>query len=699
MVLELNKATNNLNKRKLRLFFNSFFLNAIYVIVFNVFFVAQNDSDNAWQWYYINGAFADETSSHLLWGNRFLGKILKVLTDTFPNVMWYSVFIYLIAFIAFTLFVYVILQYDWGLVGWLICNFFLIFAGFEVYIVMNFTRASGIVGAIAVFALLSDKLNRSGHFFCIIEILFSVMLRSAYIYMLLAVFSFNVFLKILFDFTNNKKCILKKYKCKIIYMIFLILLCVFINSDMIDYADSTWKEFFQRQTFRSASYDRNAIYENYNTYRSEYEALGITESEAKFWTSMNMDMCFPDNNTMISALNIGNEKGEEKPFFHELIETYFNKDKICAFFKIFPSAFFTIDCFYLLIIVFILLFPVLEDKNKILVFSYVFCLIMALEYYLYIGGRYLKHRVDVALCITVVLCCLQLFENKKVDLCKLHKSIISLVFLILIIGPFNKDIDYYLEPDGELDECIKNNKIFYDTLRNDSDHVYLQLLEYNMGNRRGFYDMFVTTSAFENVEKGYYNNVFLSLSTPYELRKLEKYNISDWFVDIVDNEYAFLLLSSNDEMVDLTEQYIEDRTNKDVSLFLTKEYSGKYIYRVCTEDFRLENQTELLNINWDNVSGNFDIHVNGNKELSYYGSVAIDSNNIFSQNAFIVLVDSETGTEKIYCITEFFENRKDELCISLLGNISLPEFFDQSDAIYLLLENNGRYRSKLLNIE
>lgn len=701
MVLELSKATNNLNKEKLRLLFKSILLNVTYVIFFNVFFVPQNDVDNAWQWYYINGAFTDETSSYLLWGNRLLGKLLKLLTDTFPNVVWYSVLIYLITFIAFTTFVYVILQYDWGIVGWLICNFFLLFAGFEIYITLSFTKVSGIVGATALFALLSNKLNYVGHFFCMTEVILSVMFRDAYIYMLLAVFSFNVLLKILHDFANNKKSILKNNKCNIFFVFCLFLLCTFINSNMINYSDDTLKEFIQRHAFRSACYDRNKIYGNYDTYRSEYEDLGITENEAELWTKMNMDMCFPDDDTMISALNIGHENEEEKSFFLEFIERYMNIDKIYEFFKVFPSAFFSIDCFYLLIIVFILLFPILEDKKwKILVFSYGFCLIMAFEYYLCIGEeRSLKHRIDVTLCIIVVLCCLQLLENKKVNLCKFHKSTLLLVFLILIIVPFDKNADYYLEPNGKLDKCIKNNIYFYDVVRKDENHVYLQLIEYNIGNGRGFFDMFVTASAFGNVEKGYYNNVFLSLSTPNELRQLEKYNISDWFVDIVDNEYAFLLLSSNDKMKDLTEQYIEDRTNKDVSLFLAKNYRGKYIYRVCTEDFRLENQTELLNENWDSVSGDFDIHVNGNKELSYSGNVYIESDNIFVQNAYIVLLDSKTGIQRTYCLLERFENEKDELCISLEGDFSLPEFYDCSDAIYILLENNGIYRTKLINIE
>lgn len=263
-------------------------------------------------------------------------------------------------------------------------------------------------------------------------------------------------------------------------------------------------------------------------------------------------------------------------------------------------------CFFVdsISIVFLVCDP-LYRKKVLISWAVSFGMLLLLNYYLFINGRYLRHRVDVALCLMVSLCFLYFIQDIPVSDKINRKSILMLMSLIFLCIPFNRYGDDYVSTSQPILNLLKDKKVFYDQTYMDQNHGYFQVISSTVG----FYDSFVEPSGLKNVQKGYYRNIFFSLCTVEKQKILSEYGVTDLYVDITVNDAMYLILPKDGNMETMVREYIRDRCKKEVQITCVKQFMGKKIYRVNSEGYDILsniNEGEKLTSMEDRTS--FEIH-------------------------------------------------------------------------------------------
>ena len=99
--------------------------------------------------YGINGTY----SSHLLFSNVVLGKVLDICMTGLPMIPWYIVFHYTMAFLSLNIITYITLKRNDSIMGRAVASVFLVFAGYECYICPNYMKTSAVLCAAAIYIL------------------------------------------------------------------------------------------------------------------------------------------------------------------------------------------------------------------------------------------------------------------------------------------------------------------------------------------------------------------------------------------------------------------------------------------------------------------------------------------------------------------------------------------------------------------
>lgn len=676
-------------------------INFLYLFGCLLFFVPNNHVDDAQQWYYINGAHTGKTDYLLQWGNDLLGKALQLLANISTSIPWYTILEYTASFISLCILTYVLIKNKLGKTGWIFINLILLFFSYEAYIGVVFTKTAGMVCALAFFGLMSKKTGVAGKIICFLLLLYSVFLRNDYLILNMAIWGAYVFIRFCYDLLIEKGKAYRLYfkycgtRMLMIFCAFLICtVSVKISTIIIG---NEYEDYYVRDRARSSVYDYENIYRNYDENTEAYMKLGITKSEVEMWHTNNFDSVYPTNEILQKAFAISASGNEGERLFAKV----FNRESIKNFFKEFPLWFMQVDVCYAVLLIIFASFLCIKTKHIRLITSVGFCFALQLliNYYLFIMGRYSRHRIDVPISLLILLGFLYLNEEYWLVKDIKFNPRTALVFsLVLLVIPQN--IDDYISTTSSFNTLEMNNKAFYDETYQDQNHVYFQIITSGRIGKPGFYESFTTVSPLESIPPGYYRNIFFSMASPQKLEVWHEYGINDVFMDIVDNDIMYLILQKNSDMLSVTQGYIQDRYGEKVIASLVKSYADKMIYRINSLDYDILSTIDYHNANDDLLNVHVSLRMDDINRLLIQGTVEIEGMNAFAQNIYLDVVDFETDEHCAYHVYQQIEkNSQDKIEATVIGTYSMPNFYDKTDSIYLVVENNGVIQARKLVIK
>lgn len=678
--------------------FKAILINVLIMCFFNVFFYAQSYVDDLAQFADISGLYTNVSDYHLQWGGLVLGKVLQFFCNILPGYNWYAINQYAVSFASLTIFSYLVLNKQWGNIEKYVLFVILFVCGYELYVTMGFTKTSGIVGAIAIFIVASEDASRilklaGGALFW-----WSTQIRFTYFLMFAAGILFVETIKMI-DNHKNKAYVVNVLKRIALLLIFFII--VFAENRMegvLSGQNPIWKEYFQRNVYRAAVYDRNEIDSNYDEYMDEYLSLGITKSMVAMWKTNNPDFKYPDTGVFSEALNIG----EKLNYENRSISKFFDIYKIDTFFKTDVLRNIKTDVWFAFFMI-ALFVSILSGANKKLIgmFSVSIVIFLAFEYYLYTNERWGKHRVDVSVAAFMVVVFLLLID--KIIVAPQKSEIgkpLMVTFLLYILLVYNNVPEDYNAATKNIQTQIEQNKLFYSQTNMDKDNVYFQLITDGKAGG-GYFDVVLQQNAFEKIKPGYLKNIMFSFPTPIKDEVMrDEYGITDIWLDVIDNEKMYIVLPNDklgNGMVDLTANYLSDRKGETVRLVKVKYYSDKNVYKAYTDSYQLtqpffddnSGQKSLVY----QLEGNHSLESNGVKltydikefTIKLSGTIPADSDYAFQNNAYLRVTDKDTGETDFYDIFQNFGNAAIEKSYRIYLTQELPDYYSQDDELSLVL--------------
>ena len=221
--------------------------------------------------------------------------------------------------------------------------------------------------------------------------------------------------------------------------------------------DEQWESYVQIDKFRSLVYDRGGIYEDYEENKALYQSIGIKKEQVDLWYTNNSDPIYPSIEVRNSAMEIADESSKVSDYRDMLKISLLSR-----FFKIFPLKWLTIDVFFgVTVIILVFLYFEKDVKVKLGVLASL-SLLFLLNYYLFWSGRYLRHRVDISLCLLAIIALLYFIENSKINYNekKIKKLYFPLLIIVLSI-PYNYYGDDSFLYTDEMKMLIDENTKFY----------------------------------------------------------------------------------------------------------------------------------------------------------------------------------------------------------------------------------------------
>lgn len=681
---KINFRMSNFAKSK---FGKAVSINIVYLVGMLIFFEPFLSIDDIAISNYLYGAYQGGYDYHTLYSSFLYGRIVFLFLSLFPGLPWYTILAYVWTFIALTLLTYAILCWDDSSLGVLLINIILLFFSYESYVCIQFTKISAIIGTAGIFVFTQKEQKKVVRVVGACLLFFAILIRRQASVMIIAGWS------IMLVINWVRKCIKeKKWDIKgivwlggCIAIVFFIYELPLVVPKYISEAEETeWEDFYDWSDARVTFQDYDIP--QYAEYKEMYDALGVSENDLYVWYSWNFD---PDGITTEIGEEVSKQQNKGKGNLEKVISiaTLFN------FFKTYLEKLETNDCFFAFLLLAIMLG--ICSRGKLVLYSFMVDggIILLLYYYLYINGRYNDiHRVDVGImmlaCMMLIYMAMEEPPKEKLEIKKVAGACLGM----LLVVPFQLYADDLPAINKELNYV---NKVFYQNVHEDMFHYYvLGNSRTNSGNLR------YLPTALECIPSGLYKNVFgVTSPSPIIKKNLQEYDIDNPYTGLVNNNRMYLVLDEYDSMKDSLKMYIEQHSGTEVEMVLVKKFCDKNIYRVVSKD--LDEIVDINNITWEDAStiSNVSMQIEDNV-LKVSGNACLENSNAFSQNVYLQIVDSQTGENGLYYVTQFcdekFSEDEAEYFAGISSTISLPDYFDMQDDVYLLIENEGTYfRTKI----
>ena len=364
----------------------------------------------------------NEYSSHLVFINIFLGKIIMILLSLFPYIPWYGEIQYFVIFISFTSLTYILIKKEDKFIGYFLSVILLIYGAYEFYLKMQFTKTAGIAAIAGTILIFFGCMNHHGRWKVILLGMSLLLIGSWYRFS-------SCLLVLLIMSTLGLAEVIKSIKrygisrgifhLKLYFFTFGIALFLIYSTRILDNqiyeSDEEWASYREYNSNRSNLLDYG--FPDYNEFQQEYEKLGISQNDVVTFSSW----IFADPEIFTNEL------------MEKLIALKTKKeitvDFVFEFFRLFPYSFFKENLF--LISLFLFVIWIIEDKKERYMAFYLFILVLGVYFYLFYQGRYLQHRVDVVIWMSV-LCLLAFLINNITILNRSEYKKSFLVFTLLI---------------------------------------------------------------------------------------------------------------------------------------------------------------------------------------------------------------------------------------------------------------------------
>lgn len=610
-------------KRSLRLTENTFclalLLNVLYIVVMLLMYKPFLSPDDYFMSERVYGVFGDEYDYHTSYMSFNYGKFIALLLRIFPCVPWYTILFYIWIFLSLMLVSKLVLDKLPNSISFLVVNIILLYFSYEGYVCIQFTKVAGIVGAAGVLAVILgttwvEIVVGMGLF------ILAIFIRIDMARMVVASFLVMILVMLFLGLVSHGKL---KWHIKI-YVRFSIIMISFFMIPRIPSYDAAQKQYwdFYWQCNSNRSFIQDYELPDYETYKEIYDVLDISENDIYIWKSWNEDVNAMTLDRVNALKKVKNgeitspdqlEKseyfdGDVRDYYKNFVNTvdekektndeldlktrlidkllsYIELNKIFHFFKKFPKVFLSIDvCLgYILVSVLILVAGRKDFFNTAISVLITFGIALLLNYYMYVNGRYLQHRVDVGVFFTMI--CMEIILCKNLhEIGKEYKyniMIAVIIIVVMMITPYKNWGDDRCAYDEDYFNC-KQKMIDY--ISQDQAKCYFLAAKRDIGVLwHEFYD------AFSVPEVGCMKNCFIGYGFG-SLERYQNFGIDYIFSDIVDKD-VYLVLDENDLNELAWQEYISKHSNKEVYLDLEKTIYGAKFYTITSANNR--DETEL----------------------------------------------------------------------------------------------------------
>lgn len=641
----------------------------------------------------IYGVYLDDYNSNPIYTTALYGSLVTFFLNICGSLPWYTILSYTWVFMSLCLLSYVVLSHNRNRITWIIVNILILFFSFEGYMCMQWTKTSAIAMSAGMFAFVFPTKNKWVKVPAIILFLIGAFIRTGNVQMVIGAWGVTFGMLFIYHVLKKKYDLCKSFvinttKVVILFVVFNVLLNI-TNNMLIEKSEeldifNRWSSYrVTAQDYGIPAYDEN---------KEIYEKYDIIKEDLEFIYQWGFDVYNYElyENVALAKAEINQEDSLQKKGnnFAILLEKVFDS------FHTFPMSFLKIDVFYCYIILVILLMFYSKNKDGMYFVGFTFALLLVLNVYLFVNGRYLKHRVDVGVIFCICLILLYLFMHQTHEFVEksMNNKIIFLILLCLIITPARTFTD---DRDTVPEEDISNNKIFYaNTAEDEHFYLFVNTRKYNDKKTYGF-------DIYDVPQKGLMKNTFGLIMAPPKIQNaIESLGIEDPYLDVIDGTKMYLTTGESTDMLNEILEYIKKKSGKSINAVCVKSFLGKSMYRVNSKD--ITDVYTFTNIIEDasKVNENLQLTVKeGNLKIA--GSVYIEGENDFYQNVYIDVVDSESEKHQLFytlqTLNQEFEVGDSGWCSNISAETQLPEFYDESDEIYLMIETlDATYKYQIL---
>ena len=703
-----------IRKTKKNIWMRCILINVASIVVMLILFTPFLPTDDYYMSQILYGTCGDTYDYHLTFMNFWYGRLLVALMNIMPKIPWYTVCFYLWVFISLMMFTYLILSSFDDYIGELVAILIIMYFSYEGYIATQFTKVAGIIGTVGMLSLMWPRKKLWCRILGGLLLLLSCMIRYEEAKMVVGATAFVMICCYALSLIKEKKMFSNVLQLGSVVGFFVGAL-IFVAVPKVPTIFSAeeqkfWSLFWQYNEIRSAMQDYGIP--EYQDNKEIYDSLGISENDLYLTRSWNfdietfsldkgqiiLDLCKGkeievgrDENGFVNLASQKEKKALKQGILGNITNSpYLNKENILSFLRLVPRQFLNIDLFWLYALIMLIMVVSLECSlhRKITASGISILLFLALNYYMYVHGRYLQHRVDVGVLCVVIGMYLYLLDGiKSKNFCgKANVMWITLASCCLCMMLSGKYFSW--EDENCIDSnTLSDNKIFFEEAQKGS------LTYVGCGSVNGDIGLYKYYDSLYVPQTGSSRRVI----RPHTRVQLEA---GECVVRRVVNDLQYyLMLADNDTNEPAWTTYYSEHTNQSADLHLVKKYLKKKIYRVTTTDL-----TELIQPDqWYDDSGidHSMSHTVVDGQLQVEGTAYLSGESGFAQNSYIEIVDSKTNQKSMYFALQTCNNNKeygdDGYFAWITADVELPEYYDDTDAINLIVEQDGLYHRLQLN--
>lgn len=670
-----------INELRQKKFVKAICLTGVYFLVFLLVFQPFLGIDDVTYVERLYGIYGQDYSFYNSWVRWLYLAFILQLIHLFPAIPWYTLVFHILYFATMVLVTYAILEWYDGKIGLLLANVVLLFFSYEGFIAIIFTKIACIMGVAGMIIAVAPNVKKRMRLTGIFLFFVATLIRIDSGPMALAFGIFVVMVAMLeFCLHDRTKVGAKKVTVSVLFFAIGILVYKFsANSNALLFSNSDayseYMEFYQMNGFRSGIQDYQIP--QTDEMKEFYEKEGISDNDLYIWHNWNYDwnLISPE----ISQKIINGQKRTTS-----LWSRVFDVNNIFKFFKHFPLKLLNIDVYIALIIIFFVLFLCASQQRVVILGGIISnAYMLLLNYFLYVNGRFLQHRVDVGIVMGTILLMLILARGRQYKINK--KQIIPLMVIITLCGNYLKFQDD-LPPVSETK--MADNKALFKMTQGDMEHCYVVC-----NDSEGRY--FITSvEAYDTLEVGSRRNVIaVNYYEPMIKSNLKKYSLVNPYLDCLDRNDIYLMFRGDNDDQEKWEKYITKHTGKDTKLELVKEYYGVKLYKAHSKEI-----DEILDFSnskeGDIVIDGLEINSTKDDKISVSGNAHLQGTQGYNENVYLEAYDNRTGEVRYLYTTQTIDHTletTDEGYYSHFETtVDISEEMLEGISLYVIIEDEGQ---------
>lgn len=647
------------------------------------------------------GNYGEQNQSNLVFSNICYGKLITLLYSITGEINWYGFFPLLVSVLCFALIGVVLSKKILTPLSLALPVLFVIFFSEVVLIRVQFTHFAGFFSAVGLFIMYAclfetDVSYRILNVFGVLIAILGCWLRRDAFLSVAAIVLVCCLIKIIQrKFWKIKISELIKYASPFLILLVLVLISEFINAGVYQ-GNEEWRFWTEYNTYRASLLDYPLP--NYETYASEYQALGIDQLDFEMLCTWNYaDLNKFSLDTMEKLCQLQSQVKGESFQLAQVLKQYIVDLK--NFFVDNPS--------FVLIVAFGISALFWKASHIWLLFP--LGVLAAELFYLSFSGRFVfRSHLGLWVAIALIICDSVLEKNDNQEGSNRNAKVLFRQTAGLMVGIFVMAMPWMYTIYSEGEQTTKEikeklgNYTWRETLAQDKESLYVQ--ETLFGGIPG------SLTALGDVPLFYHNLYCLggwTCPAPLEQYLLESYDISE--------EGIMHGLFSDEKNVYYIETNEENRRDRLLS-YIRKEYGVNVyaervdiidnisVYRFYVDDTANKSDPDLVEnvYNLDKADKNLDIRyklemsATGDKHI-ITGWCNVDEIDPYKQNVWLKVTSAETDESRYYRsikqvvpeLATLFENQHyaasgvmwiiDENVLNL----------EQGDVIELYIESNG----------